>query len=181
MRHCFCCRLYNKCIQKASIIENEYAFSGSLCRIRQFETMNGMRYCITIFSLCDYKQVHFTHYEYKYLIQKLYAQLNTRSIHPAANDYENAIDVIYSPTNNKFKINLGAFNVIISPVTAFGLVMTMPFNDVNVFSDNTGLSTCHSNIDICSCRTCPLFKRLIDFEAAAIDRFGSKTDECIFS
>lgn len=51
---------------------NECAFSGSLCRIQKFETVDGMRYCLTIFSLSDYKHLHFPHDEYKWLIDKLY-------------------------------------------------------------------------------------------------------------
>lgn len=81
MISCFCNRLYN--VSRPSTI-TEYAFSGSLCRIREYETADGLRYCLTIFSLSDYKHLHFQHDEYKYLNSKLYALLLTQAIIPSA-------------------------------------------------------------------------------------------------
>lgn len=67
MNRCFCYHLYNSIPSEV----HEYAFSGSLCRVHHFETVDGMRFCLTIFSLSDYKHLHFPYDEYKLLVIRL--------------------------------------------------------------------------------------------------------------
>lgn len=156
----------------------EYAFSGSLCRVRKFQTVDGMRYCLTVFSLSDYKQLHFPHEEYKWLISKLYAFISTQAILKTVNNSdvqklsESVLTVNQIPFDDDFKIKFGNKHLTIGPVTAFGLVNTTPFTDIDVFSTNNNNFTCDSKWDICTCKTCPVFKRLIDFEATALIKFS---------
>lgn len=148
----------------------EYAFSGSLCRIREFETADGLCYCLTTFSLADYKHLHFPHDEYKCLIRKLYALLSTQALLPIASNSDAPKLCIKQrlPLDDGFKIKFGGGCLNIGPVTAFGLVNTSPFESVDVFfSVNKNNFACDPKRDVCICATCPVFKRLIDFEAAA--------------
>lgn len=167
---CFCNRLYRMNIPTTI---TEYAFSGSLCRIRKFDTIDGSRYCLTIFSLYDYKQLHLPHDEYKYILAKLYALQSTSSIvqNSVCNLNENMPSVKQLPFDEALKIKFGKYSMTIGPVTASGLVMTMPFDDIDVFSiTKSDNFTCDSKWDICACKMCPAFLRLLDFEAAAAVR-----------
>lgn len=156
---------------------SEYAFSGSLCRIHQFKTADGMRYCLTVFSLSDYKHLHFPHEEYKWIICKLYALLSTPAILPSAKYSESVLTIKQLPFVDNFKIIFGTHCLTIGPVTAFGLVNSTPFADIDVFSVGKKHFTCDPKWDICTCKTCPVFKRLIDFEATALMRFLQRRPE----
>lgn len=188
MNSCFCCRLYSVSIPS---VTKEYAFSGSLCRICEFETIDGSRYCITIFSLSDYKSLHFSHEEYKIFMHKLCVLLATQaitaldtSIGPKSDDSKLSIEQL--PFNGDFKIKFGFMNMTIGPVTAFGLLKTTPFtfdgnNINNCVTANEKHFTCDPKWDICACKSCPVYKRLNDFEAAAKEIIpNSKTENIIF-
>lgn len=136
----------------------EYAFSGSLCRIRKFETVDGSRCCITIFSLSNYKHLHFPHDEYMWLIIKLNELYSTQTRLPTASNSD-VLTVRQLPFDGDFKIKFGIRSLIIGPVTAFGIVNTTPFTNVD-----KNQFICEAKWDICTCKTCPAFKRLIDFE-----------------
>lgn len=168
----------------------EYAFSGSLCRVRKFETSDGLaRYCLTIFSLSDCKHLHFPHEEYKSLTRKLYALLSTQAIMPTANKSdeqkfnESTLTIrqkVLAPEGH-LKIKFGRYSLSIGPVTAIGLVKTTPFTNIDVFSINKEPFTCDSKWNICTCQACPVFKRLIDFEINALDLFSHrKVENVIF-
>lgn len=146
MKSCFCNRLYNISIPT---LVAEYAFSGSLCRIHEFETEDGTRYCLTVFSLPDYRHLHFPHDEYKWMITKLYALLSTQAILPIASKSE-TLSIEQLPSDGDFKIIFGNHCLTIGSVTAFGLVNTTPFADVDVFSINNTSFTCDSKWDICT-------------------------------
>lgn len=165
---------------------NVYAFSGGLCRIHAFETGDGSRYCLTIFSLSDYKHLHFPHDEYKWLIRKLYAHLSTQAIFPTASNSDarklNDVSIKLLPFDDDFKIKFGRHNLTIGPVTAFGLVKTSPFADIDVFSVNKkNHITCDPKLDICICKTCPVFSRLIEYEARGQRLFHRKPENVIFT
>lgn len=163
MENCFCKRLYRT--DKSTLIA-EHAFSGSLCYVRQFETWDGLRFCLTIFSLSDGKHLHFPHNEYKLLCSKLYALQSTRSILPI----RPGSDILHVKERLcDFQIKFGCYTLAIGPVTAIGLVNTAPFADVDVFSviDKQDF-TCIPELDLCVCKGCPVFKRLHDFEALAL-------------
>lgn len=170
MNPCLCKRLYRMSTPTAT---TEYAFSGSLCRICEFETADGLRYCLTIFSLDDYKHLHFPHDEYKCLMSKLYALLSTQTIIASASNSDvlksnfNALSINQLPFDDDFKIKFGGVCLNIGPVTAFGLVNTSPYESVDVFSLAKKHFVCDPKWDICTCAMCPVFKRLIDYEAAA--------------
>lgn len=169
MNPCFCNRLYNMSIP--SVI-NEFAFSGSLCRIREFRTADGSHFCLTIFSLSDYKHLHFPHDEYKLLIAKLYAQLSAHAIFPTACN-STMMSIKEQAFSGNFKVNFGGHRLTITPLTAFNLVKTTPFSNVFSADDhNTKLLTCDTKWDICTCKTCPVFSRLIEFEVSALKRFS---------
>lgn len=180
MKSCFCNRLYRMSIPSAV---TEYAFSGSLCRIHAFETKDETRFCLSMFNLSDYKHLHFPHDEYKCLIGKLYALLCTRTTIATAfpaNPFmqkliDNALSVKQIPFDGDYKIKFGDRSLTIGPVTAFGLVKTAPFTDVDVFSiisTSKEYITCDPKWDICICGKCSVFKRLIDFESATAIRFS---------
>lgn len=174
---CFCNRLYNmSCAQTAT---TEYVFSGSLCRIRKFETLDGLRHCITIFSLADYKHLHFPHDEYKCLIGKLYMILSTQTILPssvaATNNSVVQFTISHHPFDRDFKIKFGKQSLTIGLVTAFALVNTTPFIDFDVSSVNKKQFTCDSKWDICVCGTCPVFRRMCDFETSAREIFCERS------
>lgn len=152
-----------------AIIEN--VFSGSLCRIRKFETLNGLRYCLTVFSLSDYKHLHFPHDEYEMLIAKLHACLSTHTILPIACN-SNVLSIKQEPFDGDFKINFGEHRMTIGSLTAYGLVKTAFFSDVSYA--NKKQFTCDSKWDICICKTCPAFSRLIDFESTALKLFARR-------
>lgn len=161
MERCLCSRLYN--VKITSTIK-EYAFSGSLCRIREFKTADGdeSRFCLTVFSLSDYKHLHFAHDEYKLLIAKLNALLSSQAIYPIT-DKSIPMFVKEIPFNGDYKINIGRHSVIIGQVTASSLVKTNPFTggDANQFM-------CERKWDICTCKNCPVFSRLICFETSVL-------------
>lgn len=164
-------------------VETEYVFSGSLCRVREFTTDDGKRFCITIFSLYDYKYLHFPHEEYKYIARRLYALQVDRAIAHRVYDSlnEKNLRITHSPIGGEVEIKLGTMCLTIGPVTAFGIVKTMPFTDIDVFSVNKTSFTCDSKLDICTCKSCPAFKRLRDFESAALEQFGPrKLENVIF-
>lgn len=167
MNQCFCNRLYRMC---APTTTAEYAFSGSLCCIREFQTVDGSHYCLTVFSLSDYKYLHFPHDEYKWLICKLYALISTSTMKSDASNSD-VLTIKQVPFDSDFKIKFGNDSLTIVPVTAFGLVKTIPFADVDVFSVCKDQITCDDKWDICTCQTCPVFRRMCDFEASAREKF----------
>lgn len=160
MKACVCNRLYR---MRTPTAITECAFSGSLCRIRKFETVDGSRYCLTVFSLGDYKQLHFPCDEYKYLTNKLCALLSAQAILPTTSE---TLSIKPPADNNDFKIKFGTHRLTIGSVTAFGLVKTNPFN----FWTNKDLIACDSKWDICTCKKCPVFKRLVDYEMTSATR-----------
>lgn len=168
MGSCFCNRFYN--IDKP-ITRTEHAFSGSLCRTSEFKTSDGLRYCLIIFSLSNYKHLHFQHFDYKWLINKLYALQSMQSIQPTTYAYNSDVIIKQRPFIDDIKIKFGTHSLTIGPVTAFGLVKTAPFADVDVFSVNRNYFTCDPEWDICTCKRCPIFKRLIEFEQTALTEF----------
>lgn len=183
MKPCFCYRLYRA---NAPTKISEYAFGGSLCRIQEFETLDGLRYCLTIFSLGDYKHLHFPHEEYKLLCAKLNTLHSTRSIISCAsksNDSAAAaasVSVKQTPFDNIFKIKFGGELLNVGPMTAFGLLKTAPFSDdiVDVFSSDDRKSfTCDAKWDICICKTCPVFQRLLEFETTVLTKFAHRKIE----
>lgn len=164
MKPCICQRLYHANTPTTTI---EYAFSGSLCCIHRFETVDGLRYCLTTFSVHDYTHLHFPHDEYKYLIDKLYALLSTKTSSEVGKLNGSTLSIEHLPCD-EFKIKFGGNCLNIGPVTAFGLVNTSPFENVDVLSLNKIHYLCDSKWDICTCATCPVFKRLVDYEANAL-------------
>lgn len=174
MESCFCARLYDAC----PVVETVCAFSGSLCRIREFETVDEKRYCLTIFSLVDYKHLHFPHEEYQYLIKKLYAHLSPNTIWPnAADDHEPYVSQL--PFQGDLKIKFGVHNLVMGPVTTLGLVKSAPFTYADLFSINESQLKCNPKWDICTCGTCPVFNRLIDYESEALKLFARKATNVI--
>lgn len=170
MLQCLCKRLYKT---DASEI-TEHVFSGSICRTCKFETEDGVRYCLTIFSVSDYKHLHFPHYEYNWLIFKLYSLQSPHAIFPNVQKViDNALSVEQLPFSSDLKIQFGKWrNLTVGRVTAFGLVKTTPFTDIDVFSINKKPFTCDPNLDICICKTCPIFKRLIGWESSVLKGFA---------
>lgn len=75
------------------------------------------------------------------------------------------------PFDGDFKIKFGSDSLIIEPVTAYGLMKTNPFADIDVFSVNKNPIVCDFKWDICVCKACPVFKRLIEFESNAVIRY----------
>lgn len=183
MKTCFCNRLYHISTPPTSI--TEYAFSGSLCYIREFQTDKGSRYCLSIFSLSNYKHLHFPHEEYKYIVNKLNTFLSIPAIFPTTNiSVENLMSIVQLPSDEPFddniKIKFGAqHRLTIGPITAIGLVKTSPFTDVNVFSENENRFTCTAAVDICTCKLCPVFKRLTDFETSALMKYPHRKPETV--
>lgn len=169
MNLCFCHRLYG--VNKPTTIR-QYAFSGSLCRLREFETSDGLRFCMTVFSLSNYKHLHFPHYEYKSLMCKLSVLLSTEAIVIFNNSTwkesnDSRVTITQLPFDGDFKIKFGSYSLTIGQVSAFGLLKTSPFT----FDGNNDLTTtiekhftCDPKWDICACKSCPVFKRLINFE-----------------
>lgn len=156
----------------------EFAFSGSLCRVSEFETEDEVRYCLTIFSISDYKHLHFPHDEYKWLICKLYALQSPHTISPTLDSsmqksVDSALAVEQLPFNCELKIKFGTQrNLSVGAVTAFGLVKTAPFTDIDIFSINKNPFECDPKWDICTCKVCPVFNRLRLFEASVLERFA---------
>lgn len=181
MESCFCNRLHN--IDKPTTIA-AYAFSGCLCYIRHFETLDGLRFCLTIFSLSDYKHLHFPHDEYKLVISKLYALQCIQSILPSTSnsDVQKLIVKQQRPFIDDFKIKFEKHILTVGPVTAYGLVKTAPFRVNDVFSIDKTPFTCNPEWDICICRRCSVFKRLFEFESTVISKFyHRKTENVILS
>lgn len=161
---------------------SEHAFSGSLCRIREFETIDGQRYCLTVFNLDNYRHLHFPHYEYRCLIQKLNVLLSTQAIHAACyTDDEklnsSAVAIQQLPHNGDFKIKFGIHRLQIGAVSAIGLVKFSPFifSAVDSVSNVENHKMCDSQLDICVCKTCPVFLRLCDFETVALKQYPHRT------
>lgn len=155
----------------------EYAFSGSLCNICSFETEDGIRYCLTIFSLSDYRQLHFPHDEYKHLIDKLNMLLSTHEILPDVQkiNYCASVLTIKQITSvGDFKIKFGDCRINIGPITTFGLVKVSPFVSVNNFAGRENNFTCNAKWDICTCGKCPVFKRLLSYEEAAKEKYPNR-------
>lgn len=175
MNQCFCNRIYRKC---KPISIKEYAFSGSICRIREFQTDDGLRYCLTTFSLYDYKHLHFPHYEYRYITQNLYALQSAYAILPTAY-HSNELSIIQLPFDGTYKIKFGADTLKFGPVTSFGIIKSAPFADIDIFSINRTSFTCDDKWDICTCQNCPVFKRLVDFEKAALLKFSNRSIETL--
>lgn len=159
-------------------METECAFSGSLCRIREFETVDETRYCLTIFSLSDYKHLHFPHEEYQCLIKKLYAHLTPNTIWPnvCAED-DHAPSVRQLPFQGELKIKFGVHKLSVGPVTTLGLVKTAPFSYADVFTINESQLKCDPKWDICTCGICPVFNRLIEYESKAMKLFARRRAE----
>lgn len=168
MNPCVCYRLYGV---STPTVTREYAFSGSLCHIREFEIMDGSGYCLTIFSLSDYKHLHFSHDEYKILMRKLCVQLSTKAIAALNNSNDSRLSIEQLPFNGDWKIKFGIGNMTIGPVTAFGLLKTAPFtfdkNKNDAITANEEHFICDPKWDICACKSCPVFRRLNDFETTA--------------
>lgn len=167
-RKCICNRLYK--VDESSLL-TECAFGGSLCYIHQFETTDGLRFCLTIFSIYDYTHLHFPHDEFKLLIGYLYALQSTRTISPSENGLDvqkfkdHLLTIRQYSLDGAYKIKFGINNLTIGPITAFGLVKTAPFSEVDVFYSNNNHLTCIPDSEICVCKDCPVFKRLADSEA----------------
>lgn len=174
MEVCFCNRLHN--IDKPTSIA-AYAFSGSLCYVRQFETLDGSRYCLTIFSLSDYKHLHFPHDEYKLVVSKLYALQCTQTIFPALAANSDVTVKQERAFIDDFKISFGEHSLKVGPVTGYGLVKTAPFRIADVFSLDESPFTCNPQWDICICKRCPVFKRLFEFETTVIAKFHRRKSE----
>lgn len=171
MESCFCERLY----ESNPVVETECAFSGSLCRIREFETVDETRYCLTIFSLSNYEHLHFPHEEYQCLIKKLNAHLSPNTIWPnvdTVNDHEPHVSQL--PFEDDLKIKFGVHNLAVGPVTTLGLVKTAPFTYTDAFSINESRFKCDPKWDICTCGMCPVFNRLIDYESKALKLFARR-------
>lgn len=175
MYKCFCNRLYRMSVPTTT---TEYAFSGSLCRIREFQTLDGSQFCLTVFSLSDYKHLHFPNDEYKWLIGKLYALLSTPAIKPHTSNSD-VLAIKQHAFDGDYKIKFGNESLTLGPVTAFGLVKTIPFADIDVFSINKNQTVCDSKWDICTCKTCPVFERLIEFESTAATRFPERRPKSV--
>lgn len=174
---CFCDRLYKT---DTLSVKSEYVFGGSLCRIREFKTETRTRFCITIFSLSDYKHLHFPHEEYKWLIKKLYLLLSPQTISPACfMTGDSTLSVNQLPFDGDFKVKFGMSNFTIGPVTAFGLVKTAPFSFVDILSINKNLFTCDPKWNICTCKKCTCFSCLIDLEADARKVFPRRKPESV--
>lgn len=157
-------------------VKREYAFSGSLCRVCEFETLDALNCCLTIFSLADYKHLHFPCDEYKWLISELYTlQCMQEKLHSASNS--DVLNIKQTPAGEDFKITFGNQCLTISPVTAFGLVQTSPFPDFLINHSDKNHFTCNSKWDICTCKNCSVYKRLIDYEAAAMMKFPLRKPE----
>lgn len=174
MNPCLCYPLYH--ISKPTKTR-EYAFSGSLCHLKEFDTLDGSRYCITIFSLSDYKHLHFPHEEYQILMTKLQSLLSTHAIMTNTKtdstnwrSNERTPSITLLPFFGDFKVKLGIHSLTIGKVTAFGLLKTSPFTNDDVTDDEKRFQ-CDLKWDICACKSCPIFKQLIDFEAAAKKKF----------
>lgn len=104
-----------------STTTKEYAFSGSLCRIQEFIPFDGYQryYCLIIFSLSDYKHLHFPHYEYKCLMCKLHALQSTHAIMPPTHTSENnTTTIVQKSSNENFKIKFGNHNLIVKVQTS---------------------------------------------------------------
>lgn len=190
MKACFCNCLYRK---SKPIKTTEHAFSGSLCRISEYETDDGMRYCLKTFSPTGrehlnfpspeygvYNDLHFPHDEYKYIIRRLYALLSMRAISPTQIETDaqkiniNLLSVKQLPLSDAFEIKFGKDCLAIGPVSAIGLVNTSPFADIDVFSVIKNDFKCDPEWEICICKTCPAFKRLTEIESAVVKRIGCK-------
>lgn len=169
MNRCLCNRLYR---QDKPTAVHEYAFSGSLNRVREFETLDGSRYCLTVFSLADYKHLHFPHEEYKELACKLHRAVSQQTsavtkpeISSSSSPSQIAANQI--PCSEDFELKFQSYRMRVGPITAFGIVKTAPFeryNTVDANKHSSMLSSWMSKYDICICGSCEVFKRLIDFE-----------------
>lgn len=172
MQQCLCNHLYSSKPVETKV----FAFSGSLCRIHKFETIDGSRFCLTIFSLSDYKHLHFPHAEYKWFICRLYVLQSTWAIlHSDRNTDFSALHISQAPSHEGFKIKFGNKRMDIGSVTSFGLVKTSPFNVFSCSEKQT--LNCASKWDICTCQNCPVFNRMIDFEAEALKIFNFRQPE----
>lgn len=182
MKYCFCNRLYRMSTPTAIA---EYVFSGSLCRIRKFEKIDETCYCLTIFNLSDYKHLHFPHYEYELLSRKLSGCITTQTVLYRANNpdmqkiNDDVLSIKLQPFDGDFKIKFVNQSLTIGPVTAYGIVNTHPFAGADVFSVDKIRFTCDSKWDICICGTCPIFRRMCDFEASAREIFSQRKPENI--
>lgn len=171
MKNCTCNRFYN--VKGADLIL-EYAFSGSLCRIREFKTFDGLRYCLSIFSLSDHKRIHYPHDEYAWLVKKLLLHVSPQAIHPTSysDDRQKLNDIeltIQHALYNDIKIKCGKKCLTVGIVTAFGLVRTAPrYLVANEFlNDVENVLACDPKWDICTCKNCPVFSRLREYELIA--------------
>lgn len=151
MEYCGCKNFF----QTNLILEKKHVFSGSLCRIRQFQPE---RYCLTIFSLGDKKHLHFSHEEYFYLIENLYNYILPKIISLKHLNNPNDLLIEQLILQKGLKIDFEKFSLHIGPITLFGLVYTAPFLPVLKYE-------CNEKWDICICGLCDCYKRLLDFEA----------------
>lgn len=145
----------------------EFAFSGSINRVREYKTeMDGSRYCITVFSLHDYKYLHFPHEEYMELISKLYAATSPQTLAINTIPKKTSLIINQIPFTENFELRFGCYKLQIGPVTAFGIIRTAPFGDYCIQgNDYSSRSlTCMPKYDICVCGSCTVLKRLTDFE-----------------
>lgn len=174
MNVCHCNRLYN--MSKPNVI-NEYAFSGSLCRVREFETADGIRFCLTIFSLSDYKHLHFPHDEYKWLISKLHACISPDHAIFQPLDKTDVLSLEQITIEGDLKVKFEGYKLFIGSLTARGLLNSSPFS--KFYSEQF---RCNMKWDICICKTCPVFIRLSEFEASAQRIFAHrKSNNIIFT
>lgn len=163
MKPCFCNRFYN--MRKPTAI-NVYAFGGSLCRVREFKTDDGSRFCLTIFSLSSYNYLHFPHDVYEMLIRRLHMHIYKRAIDIPTTSKSNLLNIKELTAAGNFEIKFAGYCMSVGVLTAIGLENTSPFSNAAFYTDGKPFS-CERKWDICTCQKCPVFIRLLDFEMSA--------------
>lgn len=178
MKGCHCPRLY--ALKKPDLVV-EYVFRDTLCRIREFKTDDGLRYCLTLFDLLNCKHVHFQYAEYKSLISELWAQTTMQTIRyseeMATRTTTNPILSVVPPfvITDDFKIKLGKHNLNIAAVTGFGLIKTSPMDERDVYcNESKNIPACDFELEICTCKGCTLYSRLNAAEVIALNRAAER-------
>lgn len=103
----------------------------------------------------------------------LYVLLSTSAIKPTT-DNSNVLTIKQQPFDGDFKIKFGSDSLTLRSTIAFWFIQTTPFDNINVFSVNKDKIVCSVKWDICTCQTCPVFKRLIEFESAVVIKFPER-------
>lgn len=155
MEKCLCNRLYGG-IEPFAI--KTYAFGKSLCRIREFETLDGSRYCLTLFRLYDYKYLHLPHEEYMHTINKI-RKLYTPHAFWHLEIRDDPDITVKQLSNGQYNIKFGCISMHFGKGTAYWLQCSAPFLDKRPI-------TCCVQLDVCACEMCPAFDRLIKYEVA---------------